>query len=115
MPKIYVVRLNNEERTTCLDIIKKLKGSSTKFRRANILLKADADGPNWNDQDIADAFLCSRQTVENVRKRLVTEGFDIALNSKKREVPSSLKRLDGHQEAQVIALHLIDPPTGRNG
>jgi len=45
MPKTYIVRLNDEERTTCLDIIKKLKGSSTKVRRANILLKTDADGP----------------------------------------------------------------------
>jgi len=54
--------------------------------------------------NIADAFLCSRQTVENVRKCLVTEGFDLALHGKKREVPTSLKRLDGNQEVQVIAL-----------
>ena len=114
MQKIYIVRLSGEEREVCLAVIKKLKGSSTKVRRANILLKADADGPNWKDQDIADAFLCSRQTVENVRKRLVTEGFDIALNGKKRAVPTSLKRLDGNQEAQVIALRLSDPPKGRN-
>ena len=114
MQKIYIVRLNDNERKTCLNIIKKLKGSATKVRRANILLKADVDGPNWNDQDIADAFLCSRQTVENVRKRLVTEGFDIALNGKKREVPASLKRLDGKQEADVLALRLSEPPNGRN-
>ena len=114
MQKIYIVRLNDNERETCRNIIKKLKGSATKVRRANILLKADANGPNWNDQDIADAFLCSRQTVENVRKRLVTEGFDIALNGKKRDVPTSLKRLDGKQEADVIALRLSKPPNGRN-
>jgi len=114
MRKIYIVRLSDEERQTCLDIVKKLKGSSQKVRRANILLKADADGPNWKDQDIADAFFCSRQCVENLRKRLVTEGFDIALHGKKREVPASLKLLDGKQEADVIALRLSEPPKGRN-
>ena len=115
MQKTYIVRLSNEERHTCHAIVKKLKGPSQKVRRANILLKADADGPNWRDQDIADAFLCSRQCVENLRKRLVTEGFDVALNGKKREKPPRAKLLDGDQEAEVIALRLSDPPEGRNG
>jgi len=111
--KLDNVKSNNSITYTKIDTVE-LKGSSTKVRRANILLKADADGPHWKDQDIADAFLCSRQTVENVRERLVTEGFDIALNGKRREVPTSLKRLDGTQEAKIIALRLSDPPKGRN-
>jgi hypothetical protein len=111
----YFFRLSDAERSICLAVLKQLTGSSHKVRRAHILLQADADGPNWKDQDIADAFLCSRQCVENVRKRLVTEGFAIALNGKKREVPASLKRLDGRQEAAVIALRLGEPPEGRNG
>lgn len=115
MKKTYIVRLSEEERNTCLEVVKKLKGKSRKVLRANILLKANADGPHWTDQAIADAFYCSRQCVENVRKRLVTEGFDITLNGKKREVPTSLKRLNGEQEAQVIALRLSEPPEGRNG
>ena len=115
MKKTFIVRLSNDERETCLAVVKKLKGSSQKVRRANILLKADVAGPNWTDQAIADAFFCSRQCVENIRKRLVIEGFDIALHGKKREVPASLKRLDGKQEAEVIALRLSDPPEGRNG
>jgi hypothetical protein len=115
LKKTYIIRLNDEEHSICFAVIKKLKGSSQKVRRAHILLKADADGPGWKDQDIADAFLCSRQCVENVRKRLVTDGFEITLNGKKREVPASLKRLDGRQEAEVIALRLGEPPEGRNG
>lgn len=114
MTKIYIVRLTDEERATCLAVVKKLKGTSQKVKRANILLKADADGPMWKDKDIADAFLCSVQCVENVRKKLVTEGFDIALNGKKRESPPRVKLLDGKQEAQVIALRLSEPPQGRN-
>ena len=115
MQKNYIVRLNDNERETCRNIIKKLKGSAAKVRRANILLKADAEGPNWKDQDIAAAFLCSRQCIENLRKRLVTEGFDIALNGKKRETPPRAKCFDGRQEAEVIALRMSDPPEGRNG
>jgi hypothetical protein len=115
MRKIYIVRLSVDERCTGREVVKKLKGKSRKVLRANILLKADADGPNWKDQDIADAFICTRQCVENVRKRLVTEGFDIALCGKKREVPASLKRLDKDQEAQVIAMRYGSPPEGRNG
>jgi hypothetical protein len=61
MQKIYIVRLSEEERQTCLAIIKKFKGSSQKILRAHILLKADANGTNWIDKDIAEAFLCSRQ------------------------------------------------------
>jgi len=115
MQKIYIVRLTDAERQTCLEVVKKLKGTSQTVRRANILLKADADGPNWKDQDIVNAFFCTRQCVENVRKKLVTEGFDIALHGKKRATPPRKKCLDGNQEAQVIALRLGDPPKGRNG
>ena len=114
MKKIYIVRLTDEERQTCLAVVKKLKGTSQKVRRANILLKADANGPNWKDKDIADAFFCSVQSVQDVRKKLVTEGFDIALNGKKRDAPPRVKCLDGKQEAQVIALRLSEPPQGRN-
>ena len=112
MQKKYIVRLSKEERGVLEDVIKKLKGSSLKVRRAQILLKADADGPNWTDQRIAEAFSCSTQTVENVRQRLVMEGFVIALHGKKRDTPPREKRLDGEQEAKVIALRLGPPPKG---
>ncbi len=114
MKKVYIVRLSDEERATCLAVVKKLKGTSTKVRRANILLKADAEGPHWKDQQIADTFFCTRQCVENLRKRLVTGGFEIALHGKKRQTPPRQKVLDGEQEAKVIALRLSDPPKGRN-
>jgi hypothetical protein len=78
------VRLTNEERGVCQDILEKLKGSSQRFRRAQILLKADEDGPGWIDAKIAEAFDCGVQMIESLRKRLVTEGFQQALNGKKR-------------------------------
>jgi hypothetical protein len=110
--KKYVVRLSVEERGICEEIVKKLKGSSQKFRRAQILLKADADGPNWPDVKIAEAFNCRVQTIENIRKRLVTEGFGLALEGKKRQEPPTPCKLDGAAEAKLIAMRLGQPPAG---
>jgi Homeodomain-like domain len=112
MNKKYIVRLSEEERSILKEVIKKLKGTSQRVRRAQILLKADADGPNWTDQRIAEAFSCRRQTVENVRESLVTNGFEVALNGKKREEPPRQKLLDGEQEAKLIAMRLGTPPNG---
>lgn len=112
MEKKYIVRLTDEERETLRGVIKKLKGSSQQVRRAQMLLKADANGPNWTDKNIAEAFSCRMQTVENVRQRLVTVGFESALHGEKPQTPPRQKRLDGEQEAQVIALRLGKPPKG---
>ena len=112
MHKKYIVRLTNEERERLRSVIKKLKGSSQKVRRAQVLLKADADGPNWTDTRIAEAFDCRTKTVENIRQRLVRDGFEIALNGNKRESPPRAKALDGEQEAKVIAMRLGSPPKG---
>ena len=110
--KKYIVRLTPEEREVCLETIRKLNGSSERVRRAQILLKADADGPGWTDQQIADAFSCRTNTVENVRQRCVLEGFERALERKQRASPPVPKLLDGEQEAQVIALRTGPPPKG---
>src|SRR5260370_38827217 len=83
MYKKYVVRLSEEERNTCEEVIKNLKGSSQKARSARILLKADADGPGGPDTKIAEAFNCRVQTIENLRKRLVSEGFELDLDGTK--------------------------------
>ena len=112
MNKQYIVRLSDEERGVCQQIIKKLQGASQKFRRAPILLKADADGPGWSDVKIAEAFTCRGQTIEHVRKRLVTAGFDLALHGQTRQAPPTLPKLDGAAEAQVIARRLGKPPVG---
>ena len=112
MRKIYIVRLSSEERSLLEEIVKKFKGSSQRVRRAQILLKADVNGPGWTDQKIADAFDCRRKTVENVRESLVKNGFEVTLNGKKRESPPRKKLLSGEQEAQLIAMRLGSPPDG---
>jgi Homeodomain-like domain len=112
MRKKYVVRLSDEERGELQQVVKKLKGTSQKVKRAQLLLKADADGPSWTDERIAEAFSCRRQTVENIRQRLVERGFRETLDGAKREKPPTEKLLNGEQEAQVIAMRLGPPPAG---
>lgn len=112
MPKKYIVRLTDQERSELNAVVKKLKGTSQKVRRAQILLKADADGPNWTDARIADAFACRTQTVEYIRQRLVERGFQETLDRVQRTQPPVEKLLDGEQEARIIATRLGSPPPG---
>jgi hypothetical protein len=112
MQKKYIVRLCQTERNALQEVVKKLKGSSQKVRRAQILLKADANGCAWSDSHIAEAFGCRRQTVEMIRQRFVECGFQETLEGKKRSTPPTEKLLDGEQEAKIIATRLGSPPKG---
>ena len=112
MNKKYLVRLSDAECRVCDDVVKELRGSSQKARRARILRQADAGGPAWADEEISAAFGCRVQTVENVRGRFVTEGFELALEGQKRQTPPTPPLLDGEAEAKVIAMRLGKPPAG---
>jgi hypothetical protein len=112
MQKRYVVRLTDQERGELRSVIKKLKGTGEKVRRAQILLKADADGPDWTDERIAEAFSCRTRTVERLRQRLVERGFDETLHRLERAQPPVEKLLTGEQEARMIATRLGPPPKG---
>lgn len=110
--KKFIVRLSEEERSILEGVVKKLKGSSQKVLRAQVMLKADVNGAGWIDKKIAEAFDCTIKTVENIRERLVVEGFEIALNGKKPVKSPRAKILSGEQEAQLIAMRLGSPPAG---
>ena len=112
MQKVYVVRLTDQERDELQGVVKKLKGTGQKVRRAQILLKADADGPNWTDERIAEAFSCRTRTLELIRQRLVERGFEETLHGKERTRPPVEKLLTGEQEARIIATRLGPPPKG---
>ncbi|MFI5457671.1 MAG: helix-turn-helix domain-containing protein [Isosphaerales bacterium] len=112
MNKKYIVRLTDQERDELVIVLKRLKGTSEKVRRAQILLTADADGWNWTDHRIAEAFGCRTKTVENVRQRLVEHGFREALDRSRRDTPPVEKLLSGEQEARIIATRLGSPPPG---
>jgi hypothetical protein len=112
MNKKYIVRLTDEERAICEATIKAETGKSEKLRRAMILLKADADGPAWEDAKISEAVGCRTRTVQNVRQAFVLEGFAEALARKIRATSPTPKLLDGSAEAKLIAMRLGKPPAG---
>jgi len=111
MAKIYVVRLTRAEREVLTGLLNKQRVSAQKLRRARMLLKADAEGPAWTDAKIAEAFDGRTRSVESLRERLVTEGFEVALHGKPKSRVRG-KVLDGEQEAKIIALRLGQPPKG---
>ena len=108
----YIVRLTDDERQQLEAIVKKLKGTSQKVKRAIVLLKADANGPDWTNEKIRELTGLSIQGIVNIRKQLVTEGFEVALERKKRLVSAVPKKLDGMQEAKIIATRCGTPPEG---
>ena len=114
MRKEYVVSLSLEER----EYLKQLIGAGSLPVRtqshARILLKAyqGEQGPGWQDADIAQAVECSRATVGRVRQRFAREGLEAALHRRppNRQYP---RKLDGRQEAHLVAVACSDPPEGQ--
>lgn len=109
----YIVRLNLDERKELTCFVSKGKVAAYKRLHAQILLKADISevGPGWSNQKIAETFEVNIRTVERLRKRFVEEGLESALNRAKQKVVRN-RRLDGEQEAHLIALTCGGPPDG---
>ena len=114
MQKRYIVKLDKEERKQLTELVKKEKVAAKKRTHAQVLLLADCSrkGPAWKDEAIAEACRVTVRTVENLRKRLVLEGLDAALNRKPQSRLSRQKILDGEKEAKVIALCCGAKPAG---
>jgi len=111
MAKRYRVTLTQPERDELQQMIRKGKSAASKLAHARILLQAD-EGPARTDVQIAESLNASTRTVERVRQRFVEQGFEAAL------VPARSKRiytrkLDGKQEAKLIALACSKPPAGK--
>ena len=108
------VRLSAEERAALERLAHTGTRSAHATRRARILLKADAAGPDaWPDQRIAQALDINRMTASRVRAQFAAEGLDATLH--KKAAPSrQYRKLDGAQEAQLIALACSAPPEGQD-
>ena len=114
MHKRYIVKLDKEERKQLAELVKKENVAAKKRTHAQVLLLADCGryGPGWKDEAIAEACRVTIRTVENIRKRLVLEGLDAALNRKPQTRLSRQKILDGEKEAKLIALCCGAKPSG---
>lgn len=108
----YVVRLTDEERQTLHHLVVGPRVARAKALRARILLKADADGPHWPDTQIADALEVGVSTVHRLRQRCVEAGLEAALN-RQAPVRTKPRKLDGAQEARLVALACGQAPDGR--
>lgn len=108
----FIVRLTPEERGQLLGMINTGKRAASVLMRARVLLKADADGPNWSDPEIAEAFDVSLSTIHRMRQAFVEESLQAALERKK-PTGRQYRKLDGAQEARLIAVACSKPPAGR--
>jgi Homeodomain-like domain len=112
----YRVTLTAEERSTLATLINAGHAPARTLTHARILLKADETppaGPAWDDAAIHAALDCSLATIHRVRQLFVDAGLDAALY--RRHSPSArLNKLDGEQEAQLVALVCGAPPLGRH-
>jgi len=114
MGKIYKVTLTTEERQELLALVSTGKSNAQKIKHANILLATDeSDGNQRTDDDVAKMFHCHVNTVANIRERFVEQGFEAALERKKRETPPCAPIFDGRAEARLIAIACSTPPEGR--
>ncbi len=108
----WIVRLTAAERTDLQRLVDEGKRAGSVLKRAWVLLQADADGPGWKDPQIAEAYGTSLSTVHRIRQAFVEEGLDAALYRKK-PTGRQYRKLDGAQEARLVALACSQPPTGR--
>lgn len=110
----YVVRLTEEQRTQCRELVTAGTARARSIMHAQVLLHADTGphGPRWKDREISKALGVTTVTVGHVRKAMATEGLEAALThyrAPRREYPC---KLDGHQEAHLLALAQSPPPEG---
>jgi transposase len=112
MNKKYIVRLTQNERDILDGLVTTGKRAARTLTHARILLKADCgpDGPAWTDQAISAALDVSIPTIERVRRTLVLDGFEAALQRK--PAPPRSRKLDGRQEAHLIAIACSPVPEG---
>ena len=113
MKKKYPVILSETERVELKQLIAAGTAPARKLTHARILLKADQspEGPGWVDEQVAEALETSQPTVSRVGKQYFQEGMEAALN---RRPPNREyhRKLDGEQEARLLALACNEPPVG---
>jgi transposase len=107
-PKTYVVILTDEQQAHLLGFLKQGAAKARMLTRARILLLSAAGN---TDRFIADVLQVTPQTVRNIRKRFAEEGLEAALQERPR--PGAQPKLDGKQEAFLVALACSAPPEGR--
>ena len=100
------IMLTPEQRQRLQQLVSRGRAPARKVQHAHILLKCDESeqGPKWSDQQIHEAFEVGLATIWRVRQRFLRQGLDDALNRRPQPQRPEKRRLDGEQEAHLIAL-----------
>jgi hypothetical protein len=108
------VQLAAEQREKCLSIVNSGTAHARTIMHAHVLLKTDCspDGPGWTDAAIAEAFGVSTVTVAHIRRVMVEEGLDAAVSHYDASCREYHAKLDGRQEAYLMAIAHSEPPEG---
>jgi transposase len=109
------VKLNREQIRQLEDLIKKGEAPARNIMHAHILLKSDKGpwGPRWHDKQIQEAFAVGKTQIKRVRKRFVETGIEEAIKRKKQPDRPQKQKIDGEQEAQIIATMCTERPEGQ--
>lgn len=111
----YSITLSEDQRGHLEQFIKAGQASARAIAHAHVMLKADdsSHGPKWSDRRIEEAYAVSYRTILRIRQRFVEEGMEAALHRRAQPARPAKRKLDGEQEAQVIAVLCHEKPEGR--
>lgn len=112
--KKYIVKLSQQQRLQLEELLSSGQAAARKLTHARVLLKADQGehGPGWSDEQICEAIEVSIPTIERMRRRLVEQGIDKALNRCPQPERPEKRKIDGEQEAHLIAVCCGPAPEG---
>jgi transposase len=108
------IELTKEQRAELEEVIKKGTARARKIQHAHVLLKIDSSeaGSNWSDQQVKEAFEVSIPTIWRIRQRFLEQGLNDALNRRPQPERPEKRKIDGEQEAHVIAVTCSQAPEG---
>lgn len=114
MRKKYKVKLTSNQRNQLLEIVHNGTQKAKTITHARILLQADSgeDGPGLRAPAIAASLNIHQRTVHRVRASFANDGLEAALHRKKHRQYKP-RKLDGEQEAHLVALCCGPAPEGR--
>lgn len=115
--KKHIIALSDQERTALEKIVRSNRASIREKTRARILLLTDSNrshqaGANRKDSQVASSLRCTTWTVSQVRRRACERGV-LQVISHQEQLKRKRRKLDGRQEAQLVALTCSTPPKGR--
>jgi hypothetical protein len=110
------VLLTLDQRKKLEEISRNGYAATKKILHAQVLLMCDEGNQatrKWTDEEISSALNIHRNSVGRIRKRFLQQGIEPSLNRRDRMTPPNPPKLNGEQEAQLIALCCSTPPSGR--